>query len=118
MSVIAKIIRGIDLTKTNLSLFLTEPVTSLTIFPSFNNLVCEFVEKMSEKIEKMTEEQEDQIVGLDEVKRKYTRLVGRIGYKKGTAQNVFEIERKKTGRKLNMKKYDDKLRIYMMENND
>ncbi|XP_066928617.1 uncharacterized protein [Clytia hemisphaerica] len=95
-----------------------EPVTSLTIFPPFNNLVSGFVENVTEKIEKLTEDQENQIVELDEIRRKYTRLVRRIGYRKGTAQNVFEIERKKTVRKLKMKKYDDKLKIYMMENND
>jgi len=56
-------------------------------------------------------------IALFEIRQRFKRLVSRIGYLKGTAENVFEKQRKKDVRKLRKKKFNDKIRIYMEETN-
>ena len=89
-----------------------EPVTSLTIFPGFNNMVQNFADEFEENTANMVLKQEKDFLDLVELRKKYVRLAGRIGYRSDVMNEVFEKQRKKTMRKLKQKKYGDKLKIY------
>ena len=75
-------------------------------------MVQSFKDDFDENITKLAEKQEKKIIDLFELRKKYVRLAGRIGYRAEAIDEVFEKERKKTIRKLKKKRYGDKLKLY------
>ena len=75
-------------------------------------MVKNFNDDFNENITKLAEKQEKNIIDLFELRKKYVRLAGRIGYRPEVIDAVFEKERKKTIRKLRKKNYGNKLKLY------
>lgn len=72
----------------------------------------DFSDGFNNNIEKIVIRQENDLIELMDVRKKYVRLANRIGYRPDVIKDVFEKERKKTMRKLKKKKYSQKLKIY------